>query len=115
MWYKTKITRHWDADTRKVVSEHEIVQMSDNGSDWRDADESERKGWDSGTYFWLEAMEIGNGDTRNPYQRERDELLEERRKSKHTWEYSAPGSELEARAKADVERLEHRLATLHQV
>lgn len=113
LWYRTKTTQWWDPDTREVKSESVIVQVSVDGENWRDANDRERQGWDSGDYWFAYVFEYDNGDMRNSYQRERDELLEKRKPIRKQLEYSADGSELEARARAQLEAIERELATLH--
>jgi len=111
--YRASTMQWWDENTREVMSASEIVQVSRDGETWRDANEREREGWDPGNYWFAYAFEHDGGDMRNSYQRERDELLEKRSKARKDYEYSADGSEFEARAKATLDRLEHELVTLH--
>tara|TARA_R110002110_G_scaffold57317_7_gene163943 strand:- start:630 stop:1853 length:1224 start_codon:yes stop_codon:yes gene_type:complete len=113
MWYRQSTTQWWDADTREVKSESEIMQVSHDGENWRPANEREKRGWDSGEYWISYAFEHDNADLRNSYQRERDELLAERSVARKKFEYSADGSEYEAEWKANLDRIEDQLSSLH--
>ncbi|EAP83959.1 hypothetical protein EE36_12873 [Sulfitobacter sp. EE-36] len=118
IWYRESETRWWNADTREIESATEIVAVSQDGQNWRDPNEREKQGWDSGDYWFAYAFEVARTtgrdvDIRNSYERERDELLDERRGARHRYEYSAPGSEHEAKAKADLDRIEAEISNLH--
>ncbi len=78
-WYRKRCQRYWDAEERKVGVECEIIEVSVDGENWRDANGTEKAGWESGIYFWEKAL-IEDQDTSNSYSRE---LEEAKRKEKH--------------------------------
>ena len=59
----------WDADERRVDVERETVEVSVDGENWREANETEKKGWYNGIIIFFEAMHADQ-DASNSYTQE---------------------------------------------
>ncbi|SOH95241.1 hypothetical protein SAMN06273572_108115 [Monaibacterium marinum] len=110
LWYRVKLNRFWNAKMRRVDLSHEIVEVLENGEDWRTASECEARGWDAGTELFLRGLHE-NGDGRSQYEREVDELRSKIKRLRHTSQ-SARLSENRAVAQAELTAAEKRLGEL---
>lgn len=110
LWYRVKIQRFWNAEMRMVDHAHEIVEVSEDGEEWRAANERQQRGWDAGTELFFRGL-YENGDGRSHYEREVDEL---RAKIKHLRfdSQSARSSEKRALAQIELTAAEKRLGEL---
>jgi hypothetical protein len=68
-WYRERCQRYWDDQERRVDVTAEIVEVSTDGENWREPNETEKKGWDNGIYYWEEAL-IAGSNTGNSYYQE---------------------------------------------
>lgn len=97
-YYRRRLVRGWDQETRQVVVESDqVVEVSEDGQNWREPTERERQGWVGGTLFFFEALHEG-GDTSNSYSRELQEASMVLRTAR--FEYDRTGT-AEAAAKLD--------------
>lgn len=110
LWYRVKYQRFWNAEYRKVDQTHEIVEVSDDGVEWRAANERQKRGWDAGTELFFRGL-YENGDGRSHYEREVDELRAKIKRLRHTSQ-SARSSDNRAVALAELTAAEKRLGEL---
>jgi hypothetical protein len=73
LWHRVKFQRFWNAEMRMVDQTYEIIEVSDDGKEWRAANEREVRGWDPGTELFFRGLH-DDGDGRSRYEREVDEL-----------------------------------------
>ena len=83
--YRERCQRKWDAESRCVVVDSEIVEVSTDGEIWREANETEKKGWERGIYYWEQAL-IADADTNNSYTRELEEAKTNDRRARREYE-----------------------------
>lgn len=63
----------------------EIVEVSEDGENWRPATELEKQGWQSGIFFWEKAL-IEGQDTSNSYAQELEAAKIKERRARRAWE-----------------------------
>lgn len=67
--YRERCQRYWDDQERRVDVTTEIVEVSTDGENWREPNETEKKGWDNGIIFFFEAIHADQ-DASNSYTQE---------------------------------------------
>ncbi|SEL30082.1 hypothetical protein [Jannaschia helgolandensis] len=112
MWYRVKYQRFWNAEMRMVDQTHEIVEVSDDGEEWRAANEREVRGWDPGTELFFRGLHE-NGDGRSQHEREVDDLRGKIKRLRHTSQ-SAFKPEERVLAQAQLTEAEKRLGELRR-
>jgi len=71
--YRERCVRFWNKETRCVGVEADIVEVSVDGENWRPANETEKKGWDNGMFYWEQALLETGEPPENSYTRELNE------------------------------------------
>lgn len=112
LWYRVKYQRFWNADLRMVDQTHEIVEVSEDGQEWRAANERQKRGWDAGTELFLRGLHDG-GDGRSQHEREVDELRSKIKRLRHASQ-SAFKPEERVSAQAQLTAAEKRLGELQR-
>jgi hypothetical protein len=74
LWYKVRIQRHWNANKRRIEISHDILEVSNDGENWREANDREREGWDNGGFYIAQHRHEYNEVPDNSYTRERRAL-----------------------------------------
>lgn len=70
-----------------VDQTYEIIEVSDDGKQWRAANEREVRGWDPGTELFLRGLH-DEGDGRSQHEREVDELRSKIKRLRHTSQHA---------------------------
>ena len=110
LWYRVKYQRFWNTEYRKIDQTHEIVEVSEDGEEWRSANEREMRGWDPGTILFMRGL-IEDGDGRSQREREVDDLRGKIKRLRH-WSQSAFTAEERASAQIELAAAEKRLGEL---
>ncbi|UXX82068.1 hypothetical protein [Roseovarius pelagicus] len=110
LWYRVKYQRYWNADFRTVALSHEIVEVSEDGEEWRSPNKRETRGWDPGTVLFMRGL-IEDGDGRSQYEREVDELRSKIKRLRFDTQ-SAFKAEDRATAQIELTAAEKRLGEL---
>ena len=74
LWYRVRIQQRWNADKRRLETSHDILEVSNDGKNWRAANDRERKGWDAGTFYFCQHLNEYDEVPDNSYTRERRAL-----------------------------------------
>lgn len=110
LWYRVEFQRFWNADMRMVDRTHNIIEVSNDGEQWRAANEREVRGWDPGTVLFFRGLNE-DGDGRSQHEREVDELRSKIKRLRHTSQH-ARSSENRATAQIELTAAEKRLGEL---
>lgn len=110
LWYRVKFQRFWNAEYRKIALSHEIVEVSEDGEEWRLPSKREVRGWDPGTILFMRGL-IEDGDGRSQYEREVDELRSKIKRLRFATQ-SAFKAEERATAQIELTAAEKRLGEL---
>ena len=110
-WYRVKFQRYWNAARRMIAHSHEIVEVSEDGEEWRAANEREARGWDPGTTIFMRGL-IEDGDGRSQHEREVDELRSKIKRLRFESQ-NARSKEKRALAQIELTAAEKRIGQLH--
>ncbi|MDF1668314.1 MAG: hypothetical protein P1U83_01765 [Roseovarius sp.] len=84
--YRERCVRFWDVKKRCVSVNSEIVEVSVDGENWRPANETEKKGWDNGIFYWEQALIETGEPPENSYTRELNEAKLKEKKARREFE-----------------------------
>ena len=94
-WYRERCQRYWDDQGRRVDVATEIVEVSTDGEIWREANETEKKGWDNGIIFFFEAMHADQ-DASNSYAQELEQAKRAVKRARSAYNQGTGDPEKEA-------------------
>jgi len=76
LWCKSKCWRTWNAKYRALEFNTEIVEVSDDGENWREPTEREKRGWDPGTFHFMQYVNEFDTTPLNSFTQDQNKLKE---------------------------------------
>lgn len=120
LWYKVRTQKHWNSDSRRIETSHDIFEVSSDGEEWREANFRERDGWDYGELYFCQHLNEHDEVPVNSYTRER-QALERRirarrdevtKKRKFSLDFEAAETFAEA-VDLEIAQIEKEISQLH--
>lgn len=104
--YRERCQRFWNAQDRRVNEKREIFEVSVDGENWREANETEKKGWDTGGYYFSQAL-IADTDTNNSYTRELGQAKTALKRARNDYDRGWSDPDKEASLVSELKVAEH--------